>query len=81
MIKTNEAISTGVSVATGGYAMFNIENFLSIVILILSIINIAWTLGYRLYAIFKEGRYEEVDKEIGKSINDLENLKDKGEKK
>ena len=81
MNKTQEIVSTSVSVATGGYAICNIQDILSVAILILSIINILWTLCVRVISLVKDKKYSDIGKELTNSANELENLKNKGEKK
>ena len=41
-----ETISNATSIVTGGYALANIQETLSVIILVLSIINVLWNMSY-----------------------------------
>ena len=69
-----ERISNLTSIATMGYALIDIKEVLSIVILILSITNILWNMGYRIFKHVKEKRFEEISNEIENAKNELEKI-------
>lgn len=75
MINKFENISTALSVGTGTYAIANINDILSVIILILSIINILWNMGCRIYKHIKEKRYEAISQEIENAKEELNDLK------
>ena len=77
MIKIKELSTTVVSVFTGTYALANIQDVLSIIILILSIDNILYNLGYRIYNRIKSKEFDKIDDDIENSIDELNDLKKK----
>lgn len=76
MINKVENFSMALSVGTGTYAIANIQDILSIIILVLSIINILWTMCFRIYTHIKEKRYEQISQEIENAKEELNNLKE-----
>ena len=80
MINKKDIISTSLSVFTGSYALTNIYNVLSIIILVLSIANILWNLGCSIINRTKKKEYDKVDDDFEDSIEKLIDLK-KEEKK
>lgn len=70
-----ETISNATSIVTGSYAIANIQDTLSIIILVLSIINILWNMIYRIYKHIKEKRYEAISQEIENTKEELNDLK------
>lgn len=77
MIKIKELSTIVVSVFTGTYALANIQDVLSIIILILSIGNILYNLGYRIYNRIKSKEFDKIDDDIDNSIDELNDLKKK----
>lgn len=73
----NDKVSTSVSILTGGYALANLEQTLSIIILVLSIINIIWNLGCKIYTHIKNKQYDKIDDDISDAIGDFNELNDK----
>ena len=71
-----EAISNTTSIVTGSYAIATIQDTLSIIILVLSIVNILWNMSYRIYNHIKEKRYEKISEEIEKTKEELNNIKE-----
>lgn len=70
-----ETISNTASIVTGSYAIATIQDTLSIIILVLSIINILWNMSYRIYNHIKEKRYERISEEIENAKEELNELK------
>lgn len=71
-----ETISNATSIVTGGYALANIQETLSVIILVLSIINVLWNMSYRIYTHVKNKRYEKISQEIENAKEELNNLKE-----
>lgn len=71
-----ETISNVSSLVMSGYAIANIKEILGVVILVLSILNILFNAGMRIYNHIKNKRYEEISKEIEKTKEDLNNIKE-----
>lgn len=78
--KTLDVTTTIGSVVTGSIAMIDIQNILSITILILSILNILINMAVRIYNHIKNKKYEEISNDVNKTIDDLNNLKNKNNK-
>ena len=76
-----DLISDSISILTGSYAIANIEHILSIVILILSILNILYNLITRIIKRIKSKQYDEIPNEIENGINQIENLQEKEKEK
>lgn len=76
-----ENIQCLLSVFTGGFALVDITNVLSIIILILSIANILWTMIYSIYKHVKSKDYDKIDDDIQNGINQIENLNNSNNKK
>ena len=79
MANTKDVASYGVSVLTGGYALININDILSTAILVLSILNILFNMGYAIYKHIKNKNPDAISNEIEKAKKELENLKGKEE--
>lgn len=79
MTNTNEIITTSVSVVTGTYALANIQDILSVIILVLSILNILWNFAYRLYKHIKNKEFDKISEDIEETQDKLTDLK--GDKK
>lgn len=71
-----ELIQSSISVGTGTYALFNIQDVLSTIILVLSIINILWTMGYGIYKHVKNKEFDKIDDEIENAINKIDDRKE-----
>lgn len=78
--KTLDVTTTIGSVVTGSIALIDIQNILSITILILSILNILINMAVRIYNHIKNKKYEEISNDVNKTIDDLNNLKNKNNK-
>lgn len=72
-----DIISDSASLITGAYALVNIQEILSIVILVLSIINILFNMVMRIYHHFKDKKYDEIPNDISTTIQELEKLEKK----
>lgn len=72
-----EIISNATSVVTGSYAIATIQDTLGVIILVLSILNILWNMGYRIYTHIKEKRYEKISQEIETAKEELQKIKEK----
>lgn len=72
-----EYISDGTSVIFGAFALSNIYEILSIIILILSILNILVNASIRIYHHLKNKEYKDISYEIDDVKNQLENIKNK----
>lgn len=72
-----ELASDSVSVFTGAVALGNIENILSIIILILSIANILFNFCIRIWQKMKDKDITSISDDIEETKNELENLKQK----
>jgi len=71
-----DIISDSASLITGAYALVNIQEILSIVILVLSIINILFNMVMRIYHHFKNKEYDEIPNDISTTKEQLEKLKE-----
>ena len=71
-----DIISDSASLITGAYALVNIQEILSIVILVLSIINILFNMVMRIYHHFKDKKYDEISNDISTTIQELEKIKE-----
>ena len=74
MQKHIDVISNTLSVVFGSYALTNIKETLSIIILVLSIVNILITMGCKIYAKIKNNKYEEIPNDIQDGIDALDKL-------
>lgn len=75
-----DEISNGISIFTGTIALANIQEILSIIILVLSILNILINMGIKIYGKIKNKKYDEISKDITKAIDDLKELEKEGKK-
>lgn len=75
-----DEISNGISIFTGTIALANIQEILSIIILVLSILNILINMGIKIYGKIKSKKYDEISKDITKAIDDLKELEKEGKK-
>ena len=55
-------------------ASIDIENVLSIILLVLSVCSILYRLGYNIYKLIKNKKYDKIDDEIDKAKDDIEKL-------
>lgn len=74
-------ISNGISILTGSFALANIQEILSIIILIISILNILVNMTIKIYNKIKEKKYDEIPNDINEASEQLENLQKKEGKK
>lgn len=72
-----ETTNNVISILTGSVGIAMIHDILGIIILILSIANILFNLGMRIYKKIKEKKYNEIDDEINNAVENLEKLEDK----
>lgn len=75
-----DLISDGSSVLTGMFALYNIQDILSIIILVLSIANIIFNMIMRIYHHIKNKEYDEIPNEIDKTTKQLEKIKEDNKK-
>lgn len=70
-------ISSGVSIFTASFALTNIEQILSIIILVISILNILINMGIKIYFRIKNKQIQEIPNDIKQASEELEKLKEK----
>lgn len=80
-MNTKDIATNGISVLTGGYALMNINDILSTTILILSILNILFNMGYAIYKHIKNKQLDAISNDIEEANKQLEQLKRKEDKK
>lgn len=76
-IFNKDNVSTGVSILTGSFALANIQEILSIIILVISILNILVNMTIKIYNKIKEKKYDEIPNDINEASEQLENLQKK----
>lgn len=76
-----DIISDSISVLTGGFAIANIEEILSIIILVISLLNILINLCVRIYNNIKNKKYGEISKDIEDAEDKLRYLQEEIKKK
>ena len=81
MINKFDVISSGTSVVTATYSIAYFKETLSIIILVISILNILFNMGYKIYKKVKEKRYAEISVEIEKTKEELEKINNELENK
>lgn len=54
----------------------NINSVLGIILMVLSICNILWTAGYKIYTYIKNKQYDKVSKEIEDAIDKIKDIKE-----
>ena len=74
MQKQIDVISNTLSVVFGSYALTNIKETLSIIILVLSIINVLITMGFKIYGKIKNKKYEEIPNDIQDGVDELDKI-------
>ena len=70
-------VSTGLSILTGSFALANIYEILSIIILIISIVNILFNMSFKIYDKIKNKKYEEIPADINEATENLKKLEKK----
>lgn len=80
-IVNKDNVSTGVSILTSSFALANIQEILSIIILVISILNILVNMTIKIYNKIKEKKYDEIPADINEASEQLENLQKKEGKK
>ena len=70
-------VSTGLSILTGSFALANIYEILSIIILIISIVNILFNMSFKIYDKIKNKKYEEISADINEATDNLKKLEKK----
>lgn len=78
MYKQYEKIIIGISLA---WSIANITEVVSMILLILSLVNILWNMAYGIYCKFKQGKLDEISDEISKATDEIENIINKEENK
>lgn len=74
---TNEKydiISNCTSICTGAFGIANIQEILGVIVLILSILNILITTGFKAYNHIKEKKYVKIKDDIEDAKRELEEL-------
>lgn len=74
-----ERLSNCISVLTGSFALANIYDVLSIIVLILSISNILFNASVKIYNHFKEKNIKKVVDDVNEAKEELEKLEEKEE--
>ena len=74
-------ISTGVSILTSSFALANIQEILSIIILVISLLNILINATIKIYSRIKNKQYDKILDDINEASEQLENLQKKEGKK
>ena len=70
-------ISIGLSVLTGSFALANIEQILSIIILVISLANILINVIIKIYKHIKNKQYDKITDDLNEASEELENLQKK----
>lgn len=73
----HDEVSNGISIFTGTIALANIQEILSIIILVLSIANILFNASIKIYSKIKNKKYDEIPNDINEASEELEKLKKK----
>lgn len=76
-IFNKDNVSNGISILTGSFALANIEQILSIIILVISLANILINVILKIYKHIKNKQYDEIPNDINEASEQLENLKKK----
>ena len=69
-----DKISNTISILTGGFALVNIQEVLSIIILTISIVNILFNAFIKIYNHYKEKNVKKVIDDINEAKEELEKL-------
>lgn len=64
------------SVLSIAWSTENIDTILGIILMVLSIVNILWTTGYKIYNHIKEKNYGKVSEEIQDAIDKIKDIKE-----
>ena len=64
------------SVLSIAWSAENIDTILGIILMALSIVNILWTTGYKIYNHIKEKNYDKVSEEIQDVIDKIKDIKE-----
>lgn len=72
-----DAITTILSGVGITYSIQDVKEIISIILLVLSVINILWVLGSRLYKHIKNKNYQEIPHDINDAVEQLNNLEHK----
>ena len=81
MINKYDIISNSTSVVTATYSITNLKETLSIIILIISILNILVNCIIKVASAIKQKQYEKVAIELEDAKNDLEKINEELERK
>lgn len=77
----NDLLSDTISILTGSFAIANIEHILSIVILVLSILNIVFNALIKIIKHIKNKQYDLLDDDLNQAKEDLQNIQEKEKEK
>lgn len=72
------SIIDGLGVLVG---VSDIENWLNVILLCLSVASILWRVGYTIYTKIKQKKLDEIDDVLEEGAKDIENLAKKEEEK
>lgn len=72
-----EYLSDATSIVTGAFALENIEEILSIIILVISIANILFNMGCRIYTHIKNKNVEAISDDINDGVDALKEIDSK----
>ena len=64
------------SVLSIAWSAENIDTILGIILMALSIVNILWTTGYKIYNHIKEKNYDKVSEEFQDAIDKIKDIKE-----
>lgn len=76
VMKTYDIYSYTLSILGCMWSAENIDNVLGIILMVLSIINILWSTGYKLYNAIKSKKYSDVSKIIDDAEEQIKNIKE-----
>lgn len=72
-----DKVTEGVSILTGSFALANIEQIISIIILVISLANILINVILKIYNHIKNKQYDEITNDINEASEKIENLQKK----
>lgn len=76
MEKLKDIIDYGLSSISLSWALIDIENVLSIILLILSLINLLYKMIRDIYFAIKNKKYDSIDNIIEDTIDEIKNIKE-----
>lgn len=61
------------------WSLVDIQNIISIILLTISLLNILWKFGYKIYTKIKEKKFDEIENDIEEAKEEIEKLQNKEE--